>query len=331
MISVIIVSWNARRHLENCLNSLRANGGSAIGEVLVVDNASADGSAEMVEKLFPEVTLIRANENLGFARANNLGIQRARGDLLALINSDVVVHPGCFDRLARYMETHPEVGLVGPKVIGGDGQVQFTCNVIPTYWNLCCRAFALDRLFPRSRWFSGLEMRHWDYEQEGAVGALSGCFWLARRAAVEQVGGLDERFFFYAEDVDWCKRFRDAGWKVMYYPGVSVTHFGGGSSANAPVRYSIEMLRANLRYWEKHHGRSGRCGYFLFGLTYHGLRLLGRTLRRSFRWHRGPDAKLQEHAACLRWLLTGAEPESGNGASRRTPPVALQERQPACK
>ncbi|MCX8089448.1 MAG: glycosyltransferase family 2 protein [Verrucomicrobiae bacterium] len=330
MISVIIVSWNARRHLENCLNSLRAHGGPLVQEVIVVDNASTDGSPEMVERLFPEVRLIRAGANLGFARANNLGMRHATGSVLALINSDVVVHAHCFERLAQVMEARPDVGMAGPKVLGSDGRVQFTCAVVPTFWNLFCRAFALDRCLGHWRWFAGLEMRHWDYERAGEVGVLSGCFWLVRRAAVEQVGGLDERFFFYAEDVDWCKRFRDAGWKVLYWPEASVTHFGGGSSGNAPVRYSIEMLRANLRYWEKHHGRVGRCGYFLFALTYHGLRLLTRTLRRGIRWHGSADPKFHEHAACLRWLLTGAEP-----SARETGPpphaVTLRPGQPAVK
>lgn len=331
MISVIIVSWNARRHLENCLNSLREHGGPLLREVIVVDNASTDGSAEMVERFFPEVRLIRAGENLGFARANNLGMRQASGSLLALINSDVVVHPHCFERLAQVMETRPEVAMVGPKVLGADGKIQFTCAVVPTYWNLFCRAFALDRLLGRWGAFSGLEMRHWDYERGGEVGVLSGCFWLLRRAAVEQVGGLDERFFFYAEDVDWCKRFRDAGWKVVYCPVASVTHFGGASSANAPLCYSIEMLRANLHYWEKHHGRIGRCGYFLFGLTYHGLRLLTRSLRRVLHRSGGADPKLREHAACLRWLLTGLEPKAGRSASGPSEPVAFRERQSACK
>lgn len=331
MISVIIVSWNARRHLENCLNSLRAHGGPRVREVIVVDNASTDGSPEMVERLFPEVRLIRAGENLGFARANNLGMRHASGSLLALINSDVVVHPHCFERLAQVLDAQADVAMVGPKVLGGDGHLQFTCAVVPTYWNLFCRALALDRMLGRWRWFAGLEMRHWDYERPGEVGVLSGCFWLVRRAAVEQVGGLDERFFFYAEDVDWCKRFRDAGWKVMYCPAASVTHFGGGSSANAPVRYSIEMLRANSRYWEKHHGRAGRRAFFLFAVTYHGLRLLTRVLRRAFRFNGGADSKLHEHAACLRWLLRGIEPQAPETAPRPDPSVPLASRQPACK
>jgi hypothetical protein len=277
----------------------------------------------MVEKLFPEVTLIRANENLGFARANNLGIQRARGDLLALINSDVVVHPGCLERLARFLDSHGDVGLVGPKINGGDGRVQITCRRFPTVWNLACCAFALDRLFARWPLFSGFEMRHWDYNCQGEVDVLSGCFWLARRRAVEQVGGLDERFFFYAEDIDWCKRFHDAGWKIVFVPEATATHFGGGSSSNAPLRYSIEMLRANLTYWRKHHGVLGEFFYFLFSLLYHGFRLVPRAIARLLFIGRNGGSKYREHAACLRWLLTGAEPETGNEASRRKPPVAL--------
>ncbi len=331
MISVIIVSWNARRHLENCLNALRLHAGRCVQEIIVVDNASSDGSPELVERSFPEVRLIRAGENLGFARANNLGMRVAGGSLLALINSDVIVHPQCFDRLAQFMESHPDVALVGPKVLGGDGQVQLTCGVVPTVWNLFCRAVALDRLPGRWRWFTGLEMRHWDYERTGEVGVLSGCFWLVRRAAIEQVGGLDEGFFFYAEDVDWCKRFRDAGWKVVYCPAGSVTHFGGGSSANAPVRYSIEMLRANLRYWQKHHGWTGRSAYFLFALAHHGLRFLLRGLRRPFVRSEPRDPKLDEHAACLRWLLRGVEPASETAPRRVDPGAALDEPRAACR
>lgn len=305
-ISVIIVSWNARHHLRNCLVSLRETSAGLVREIIVVDNASTDGSPDLVAEQFPEVTLIRSNENLGFARANNLGIRRASGKWLALINSDVVVHPGCFEQLIRYLESHAEVGLAGPRITGGDGRVQLTCARFPTVWNLTCRALALDRVLSRWPLFSGLEMRHWDYDRLGEVEVVSGCFWLARKAAVEQVGGLDERFFFYAEDVDWCKRFRDAGWKIMFLPQATATHFGGGSSANAPLRYSIEMLRANLLYWKKHYGIMGKVLYFLLSLLYHGFRFVPRALvKLGNTAARESDHKFQEHFVCVRWLLTG--------------------------
>ena len=274
-------------------------------EIIVVDNASTDGSPDMVAKEFPEVTLIRSGENLGFARANNLGIRRASSALLALINSDVIVHPGCFERLTRHLESHSEVGLAGPRITGGDGRVQLTCRRLPTVWNLTCCVLALDRVLSRWPLFSGFEMRHWDYTRQGEVEVVSGCFWLARRTAVEQVGGLDERFFFYAEDVDWCKRLRDAGWKIMFIPQATATHFGGGSSSNAPLRYSIEMLRANLIYWKKHYGLLGQSVYRLLSLAYHGLRLVPRVFARMVFTTRDGDSKCREHFVCVHWLLTG--------------------------
>ncbi|HXT42299.1 MAG TPA: glycosyltransferase family 2 protein [Candidatus Angelobacter sp.] len=306
-ISVIIVSWNAREHLRNCLRSIRKTGDPLVREVIVVDNASTDGSPEMVEEQFPDATLIKAEKNLGFARANNLGIQRASGSLLALVNSDVIVHRDCFERLTRFLESHPDVGLVGPRVVGGDGRLQLTCGRLPTVWNTACRFLALDRILARWSWFSGFEMRHFDHNSCAEVEVLSGCFWLARRDAVKIVGGLDEGFFFYAEDLDWCKRFRSAGWKIMFVAEASATHFGGGSSSNSPSRFNIEMMRGNLIYWRKHHGVIGRSLYFLLSMMRHSVRLVAHGLLRFvLRDSRGESAlKLKEDLICLRWLLTG--------------------------
>lgn len=306
-VSVIIVSWNAREYLQGCLQSIRQTGGELVREILVVDNASTDGSSEMVKAEFPDVTLIQSEENLGFARANNLAIARAQGTMLALVNSDVIVHEGCFQELASYLDAHSQVGVVGPKVTGGDGRLQRTCRRLPSFWNMVCESFGFDTMFSWSPIFSGREMRHWDQSDLAEVEVLSGCFWLARAEAVQQVGGLDERFFFYAEDVDWCKRFRDARWKVVFVPQATATHFGGGSSINAPLKYSIEMLRANLGYWQKYYGRPGRLTYHLLCTIYHGLRLALRAPAKWFRLRSGSEFeyRLKENQACFRWLLTG--------------------------
>ena len=306
-ISVIIVSWNACGYLRDCLSSVRETGGGIVREVIVVDNASTDGSPEMVSKEFSEVKLIRSNENLGFARANNLGLQSASGPLLALINSDVIVHRECFQLLSAVFEKCPEAGLAGPKVFGRDGNVQSTCGRLPTVWNTACEFLLLYRLFPRWPFFSGFQTRFAEDGFESEVEVLSGCFWLVRHAAVDEVGGLDERFFFYSEDVDWCKRFKDAGWRIRFVPEATAKHFGGGSSSNAPLRYSIEILRANLLYWEKHHGRFGRAEYYLLAMAQHALRLGVRGfLKLTDLADRDETAhKFKEHLVCLRWLLTG--------------------------
>ncbi|MDZ4715993.1 MAG: glycosyltransferase family 2 protein [Cytophagales bacterium] len=306
-ISIIIVSWNARTHLRNCLNSIRDQGAPVVREVIVVDNASTDGSPEMVAAEFPEVNLIQTGKNLGFAKANNVGIRQAKGTLLALINSDVLIHAGCLQKLADFLDDNAQAGLVGPKVTGGDGLLQLTCGCLPNIRNTLCEFLLLHQIFPRSRWFSGFQLRELAYARPEAVEVLSGCFWLARRDAVEKVGGLDERFFFYAEDIDWCKRFSDGGWKIFLVPVANATHFGGGSSANAPLRYSIEILRANLLYWNIHHGRWGQAAFYSLALVQHGFRLIFRGLSALFQLGRDKATlgKFRQHLICIRWLLTG--------------------------
>jgi GT2 family glycosyltransferase len=306
-ISVIIVSWNARDYLRDCLDSIYQTGESCVQEIIVVDNASKDGSPEMVAEHFPEVTLIKSEENLGFARANNLAMEHAKGSIFALVNSDVIVHEGCLEKLAVFLDDHPDIGMVGPRVTGGDGNLQRTCRKMPTFWNTVCRILVLDRIFPDWQIFSGFEVPYSSYDKYMEAEVLSGCFCVARKKAVDEVGGMDERFFFYAEDIDWCKRFRDAGWKLMFVPEATATHFGGGSTANAPFRYSIEILRATLKYWRKHHGIAGQIICYLLILSHHGSRLMIRSMKRSLGLGRSVASKhkFKEDVICLRWLLTG--------------------------
>ena len=295
-ISIIIVSWNARRYLEGCLASIRQHGKPCVREIIVIDNGSSDGSPEMVARDFPEVKLIRSNENLGFARANNLGVMHCSGRFVAFINSDVVVHEGCFEKLAGYLEDNEPVGLVGPKVFWGDGSLQRTCRFFPGFWNLTCQALGLDRMFPGRSFFGGREMRNWDFNNTAEVEVLGGCFWLARRTAMGEVGPLDERFFFYGEDVDWCKRFGARGWKVVLVTEASATHYGGASSSNMPLRYSIEMLRANLVYWAKHYGVLGKLFFFFIAVIHNGLRfaLLGLQILVGLPGEANADQKFRE-------------------------------------
>jgi hypothetical protein len=278
-----------------------------VKEVIVVDNASQDGSPEMVTAEFPEVVLIRCGENLGFARANNLGLKRATGSFLGLVNSDVIVHPGCLQTLRGFLDANPGTGLVGPKVLGSDGRLQLSCGKLPGVWNTLCQFLLLNKLFPQSEFFSGFQVGGAWHDRCREVEVLSGCFWLARSSAVAKIGGLDEAFFFYAEDIDWCKRFRDGGWQLHFVPEAVATHYGGGSSVNAPARYYLEMLRANLIYWRKHHGRVGRALYYSLAILQHGVRLLARgTMKITGLANRELcDIRLREHRICLRWLLTG--------------------------
>lgn len=308
-VSVIVVSWNASGFLRACLQSIRTADPRYIAEVIVVDNASSDGSPEMVEREFPEVILVRAGSNLGFARANNVGMERATGDVFALVNSDALVHERCLENLEQHLRDHPGVGMVAPRVIGSDGSLQKTSRRLPGLWNTFCRTLALDSLLPDAWPFPGYELSVQQHARLHHAQALSGCFCVIRRVAAEDVGGLDEAFFFYGEDLDWCKRLRDAGWKLAYVPQATATHFGGGSSAQAPLRFSIEMLRATLRYWRKHHGNVGCAACWTLLVVHHGSRWLFRVILslRSAESALAQRPAILRDRACLAWLLLRSE------------------------
>jgi len=304
-ISVIIVSWNAAKHLRNCLESIREEARRHPGlaaEVIVIDNASSDGSAEIAATEFPEFTLVRNDRNLGFAQANNIGIRMSSGKYLYLINSDVVVRPECLLNIHRYMEAYPEIGILGPQIITGQGMVQRSCMGFPTTWNILCRALALDSLFPSVPLFGGHLMPFWPHNTTRKVDVINGCFWAVRRSALEKVGLLDESFFMYGEDMDWCRRFRLAGWPAVYFTGAQAVHFGGASSARAPVRFYIEKQKANLCYWRKHHGPRGEASALAVMILHESLRYAAASGGRLFPG-RDRTFNIERSKAALKWLF----------------------------
>ena len=299
-ISVIIVSWNACKFVEECLDSL-SRGITRTSEVIVVDNASKDGSEAMVREKFPWVHLIQSGRNLGFAKGNNLAFAHARGRYVGLVNSDVNVFPGCVDTLARYLDEHPDVGMVGPRILNADRSIQNSCRAFPNLWNKFCTVANLSRLFPTSPWFSGDEMHWFDHKHERPVDALVGCFIMTRRKAVDEFGLLDENFFMYGEDLDWGYRCRKAKWQVMFYPGTESIHYRGASSNNDPIRFTIELQRASFQLWAKHRSWLARALYGCLVFVHTALRTaqaLGAACL-----HRGwtPDNRLRYEArkACL--------------------------------
>jgi GT2 family glycosyltransferase len=307
-VSVIIVSWNARKYLLQCLASLTGQACRYPMEIIVVDNASSDGSADAVANSYPDVRLIRNTENAGFAKANNVGIAASTGCYLCLVNSDVKVLPDCISRLVEHCEEHTEVGMVGPRILGGDGKLQRSCHGFPGVWNMFCRALALDTMFPQMKIFTGYSLSHWPQDSLRPVDILSGCFWLVRREALNQVGLLDETFFMYAEDMDWCKRFWAERWPVVFVPSAEAIHYGGASSSNSPVRFYIERQRADLQYWRKHHSRLAVGYFFVISCLHVSLRAAGyfiaavfkRSARQLYQY------KLKRNVSCLRWLISSS-------------------------
>ena len=304
-ISSIIVNWNTRDLLLQTIVSLKDQATRFSTEIIVVDNGSTDGSQAATAAAFPDVAVIDTGANLGFSRANNIGICRARGRYICLVNSDTKALPGSIDAMGAYMESHPECGILGPKTLNGDMSLRVNCRTFPTLWNLLCGAFCLHRLFPRSRILGENLMRHFGHDIVRDVDILPGCFLMIRREALDAVGLLDERFFIYGEDKDLCRRFRDAGWKVTFCPDAKVIHYAKGSSSKAPARFLVEKLRANRQYWEKHHGAAGAFFFVLVMLLHHLLRLPGGALRLLGGQAAREAARRRIGASlrCIRWLL----------------------------
>jgi GT2 family glycosyltransferase len=309
-ISVVVVGWNASHYLELCLDSLAKAPPRRCMEVLVVDNASSDDSVEMVETKFPWVKLIKSQENLGFSKGNNVAIRQARGRYIALVNPDVIVFPGCLDALADFLDQNPKVGNVGPRVFNPDMSMQSTCRRFPTLWNNFCSSSGLSSKFKNSRFFAGEHMFYFPHDRTLAVDVIVGCFSFIRREAFDQVGLLDEDLFMYGDDVDWCRRARNAGWQVVFYPGGQAIHDRGKITAPYPVRFAVAQQRSVLYYWKKHHSIFGVLGIRSIMFFHHVLRyafaaVLGLAHSKE---NTQNDVRKQVSAACLRQLLSGSVP-----------------------
>jgi GT2 family glycosyltransferase len=277
-------------------------------QVLVVDNASTDGSVEMVEARFPWVTLIKSSENLGFAKGNNVAIRQCQGRYVALVNPDVIVLPGCLDALADFLDENPKVGNVGPRVFNPDMSQQSTCRRFPTLWNNFCSATALATTFTKSRVFAGEHMWFFPHDRTLAVDVIVGCFSMIRRETFDEVGLLDEGLFMYGDDVDWCRRARNAGWQVVFYPGAQAIHDRGKITAPYPVRFALAQQRSILRYWTKHHSFWGVVGIRSVMLFHHLLRYSVAVLSGLAHSHGNTQIEVRRRvsSACLRELLSGS-------------------------
>ncbi|MBU0609568.1 MAG: glycosyltransferase family 2 protein [Armatimonadetes bacterium] len=253
-LSVIIVSWNVRRDLEVCLQSLHDNS-EASHEVIVVDNASLDDTLAMLQQR-PEVRVIANEDNRGFAAANNQGLAVARGAWLLLLNPDTVVPPGALRELLDFAHAHPEAGVIGPRLLNPDGSLQYSCRSFPTITAGMFRHTFLGRLFPRVRSMRDYLMCDWAHDTVREVDWLSGAAMLIRREAFEQIGGLDERFYWGSEDVDYCYRMHQAGWQVVYTPTPSITHAIGRSTDQVQLATIIRTHRSMQRLFAKHLARN---------------------------------------------------------------------------
>jgi GT2 family glycosyltransferase len=291
-LSVVIVSFNARDYLWHCLSSLYAHTEGIAHEVIVVDNASWDGSAQMVESGFRQAILVRCPANVGFAAACNRGIGQAKGEFILLLNPDTEIADNAFAPMVAYCRQQPQVGILGPKLLNSDGSLQFSCRRFPSHLTgLFNRQSILTRLFPRNRLSAGYLMSDWDHNRTVEVDWLSGACMLLRRRMLDDIGPLDEGFFMYIEDVDICYRAHQGGYRVVYFPQAVVTHHIGRSSDALPNKSILQWHRSMWRYYRKHMGGNplvdgltltgigARCGYQL--VLQNGRRLLAGRGRSS--------------------------------------------------
>jgi GT2 family glycosyltransferase len=313
-LSIVVASYNTRDLLRACLATLRGATRAVSAEVIVVDNSSQDGTPAMVAAEFPEVTLIANPTNDGFARANNRALKNTRGRFVLLLNPDTLVPPDTIDPLVAFLSDHPKVGLVGCRVDRPDGRLDEACKrSFPTPWSALMRFLALDRLLGRKGSYRRLgDDPAGRYEVDAVVGA----FMLLRRETLEDVGGLDEDYFMFGEDLDWCYRVKQRDWKIYYVGDKSIVHHKGAATRQVPHKMNWHFHRAMFLFHRKH--LVDRYPFFVNWLVYTGI-----TLRYALRsaWgllvRGGGEARLRPTEAARLKVRYGLEldaPGGGGGA-----------------
>lgn len=317
-LSILIVSWNVRDLLAACLESIAAspmtrvtpsggaldNGGPRV-EVIVVDSASTDGTPALVAQRFPWVRLLAQGENVGFTRGNNLALAGARGRYLLLLNPDTVVHDDALPALVAYLDAHPQVGIAGPRVLNADGTTQSTRRRFPTPLTA----------FVESTWLQGYAPRrlldHFyaaDLPDDGTfeVDWVQGCALIARREVYQQIGGLDEGYVMFSEELDWCRRAKGAGWRVAYVGTARITHYGGQSTAQVETRKHVHFQQSKLRYFRAYHGRALALALRLFLLVSYGLQMVLEGAKAALGHKRAlRRARISTYWAVIRALARG--------------------------
>lgn len=285
-VSIVIISFNTRDILRDCLFAL--DGIYPQMEVFVVDNASEDGSASMVAQEFPWVKLTSLNENLGFSKANNLAIKQSSGDFVLFLGSDALIRPGVIEEMLSLFESDDRIGMATCKVELRSGDLDADCHRgFPTPWVAFCYFSGLEQVFTHSKLFGGYHQTWKNLNTTHEIDACIGHFMFVRQTALEEVGYWDEDFFFYGEDLDFCYRFKKAGWKIVYHPQVSITHYKGASSGirkesadvtTASSATKLRILQSSVEAMEMFYKKHYRSKYprWLTGVVIMGIKLLGR-------------------------------------------------------
>lgn len=290
-LSIIIVSWNVRQLLASCLDSILAGAGTLQLEVIVVDSGSSDGSPDLVTDAYPWVRMLGCRENVGFPKGNNLGMDLASGRHLLFLNPDTVLVGNALQLMVGYLDHHESVGVVGPQLLNEDRSIQSSRRRFPTMATAFVESTWLERIAPSSI-FTHYYARDLPEDEPVDVDWIVGACMMVRRKTIDHVGVMDEAYFMYSEELDWCRRIKDAGWRVIFLPGAQVIHYEGKSSEQAVTARHINFQRAKLRYFLKHHGAPSALLLRIFLLLTYCWQLLLEGLkgvvghRRLLRWQR---------------------------------------------
>jgi GT2 family glycosyltransferase len=272
-LSIVIPTYNALEWIQGCIDSIALHRPSADFEIIAVDDASSDDTIAMVRQQFPFVRLFANDKNLGFGKTVNVGLKAAAGDYVLVLNNDTWMHEGTLDAMIAFLDTHADVGIVGPKLLNGDGSLQQQSRRrVPTPFAALLYFTGIARLFPKNPRVAGYLMTAGDENQTTEVDSVSGACLMVRRAVVDAIHGFDPEYYLYGEDMDFCWRAKLAGWKVIYYPDAAITHFGGqGGTGKKKLYATIEWHRAMWIFYRKH--RAPQVGFAERALVYSGIAL----------------------------------------------------------
>jgi N-acetylglucosaminyl-diphospho-decaprenol L-rhamnosyltransferase len=274
-VTVIVVNYNTAHLLDQMFAALSRARGVLRLQIIVVDNASGDGSVDFLRARYASVELIANSTNVGFARANNQALPLVRGRYVLLLNTDAFVSCDTLQKTVDFMDSHPRYGVLGVKLVGSDNTLQPSCRYFPTPWNIFLAATGLGRFFPGTRLVDDMS---WDHAVERECDWVPGCYYLVRREVIERVGLFDPRYFLYYEEIDHCRAVRQAGWSVVYYPFTQVTHIGGKSAESYGQLTSSGrqifplQIESELLYFRKHHGLKGVFGAVLLAMLSDAMR-----------------------------------------------------------
>jgi hypothetical protein len=319
-LSIVIICWNDLKVILDCLKSIHAETEGLDFEVIVSDNGSTDASVQSIKSAFPKVTIVENRANLGFAKGNNVGIRLARGQYILILNPDTIIHDRALERLVDYADTHPEGGAFGCRVLNKDGTLQDAAHPLPSVGGFLLGGLGLGWLGRFSDFFPSDRYAGWDRKSERELGFQGGACILFRGDLLRRLGGFDERFFYQYEETDLCCRVWQAGHKVLFFPGATITHLGGQSVGRFPIRFALETYRSGYRFFYKHHGPRAVVQMRRIYLLHLWIRRAGYTVLKAFKPSDALQNRLKLYRVAIRWhsrldprrfIDTGDEPNLG--------------------